>query len=137
MLGDIYGSLGFLRSGESEWTLFKDADSIRDIISFNGKLYAIDKNGRTLVVDQSLKVGFIEPVAFPTSTKFLVQSGDNLLAVEMFFLSFSDSDALPVVGFRISAASEFYWEKGNLIFYSYCLSLFPNYGGDYGPFVCV
>ncbi|XVF45600.1 hypothetical protein PTKIN_Ptkin02bG0219300 [Pterospermum kingtungense] len=156
MLGYLFGCLGFLRSGESNWTLLKNAqnahDTIHDIISFNGKFYAIDKNGKTVVVDQSLNVGFIEPVGSSVRRKYLVQSGDNLLAVEMpLYLTPVNRDSSvrdKVAGFRIfkldeevqkwdeieslgdqilflgwhhaisASASEFYWEKGNLIFYS-------------------
>ncbi|MBA0820459.1 hypothetical protein Gohar_019708 [Gossypium harknessii] len=131
----------FLRSGEKEWTVLENVYDIEDIISFNEKFYAIDLNGKTRVIDQSLNVSFLPHVGSPGSRKFLVKSHDNLLAVEM--LSNPDKG----VGFRVfrmseedhkwdemeslrdrilfldfygavsAPASEFYWSKGNLIFY--------------------
>ncbi|XP_022762990.1 F-box protein SKIP23-like [Durio zibethinus] len=112
--------LGFLRSEEKEcnqWTLLENVDGVQDIVSFNGKFYAIEQKGRTIIVDISLNVSSLEPVGSPTSRKFLVQSGDNLLAVEMLFLtsSYSDAESLPnfgisvghkVVGFRIFRMNE-------------------------------
>ncbi|MBA0786763.1 hypothetical protein Gotri_027085 [Gossypium trilobum] len=133
--------LAFLRSGEKEWTVLEIMYDIEDIISFNEKFYAIDLNGKTRVIDQSLNVSFLPHVGSPGSRKFLVKSHDNLLAVEM--LSNPDKG----VGFRVfrmseedhkwdemeslrdrilfldfygavsAPASEFYWSKGNLIFY--------------------
>ncbi|XVF45604.1 hypothetical protein PTKIN_Ptkin02bG0219700 [Pterospermum kingtungense] len=92
--------------GEKDWTLLEDrVEDVEDITSLNGKFYAIEKNGRTIAVDQSLKVSFIEHVGSPptdTSRKFLVQSGDNLLAVEMLFLVNSFGNVTDnVIGFRI------------------------------------
>lgn len=49
----------FLRSGEKEWTVLENVHGLRDIISFNGKFYAIDLKGRTIVIDQSLNVSFL------------------------------------------------------------------------------
>ncbi|XWS40242.1 hypothetical protein CRYUN_Cryun18bG0123500 [Craigia yunnanensis] len=124
------------------------------------------REGRTIVIDQFLNVSFLERVGPPTSRRFLDQSGDNLLAVEMFYLGSSDSAAnnpvrydSSMVGFRIfrlnkeeqmwdemeslglqqilflglhqaisASASEFYWGKRNLIFYSAGLSIPPRYG---------
>ncbi|KAK5842155.1 F-box protein SKIP23-like [Gossypium arboreum] len=131
----------FLRSGEKEWTVLEHVYDIQDIISFNEKFYAIDLNGKTRVIDQSLNVSFLPHVGSPRSRKFLVKSHDNLLAVEMlsnpdkgvgfrvFRMSEEDHkwdemeslrDRILFLGFygAVSApASEFYWGKGNLIFY--------------------
>ncbi|KAA3465492.1 F-box protein SKIP23-like [Gossypium australe] len=133
--------LAFLRSGEKEWTVLEHVNDIQDIISFNEKFYAIDLNGKTRVIDQSLNVSFLPHVGSPRSRKFLVKSHDNLLAVEMlshpgkgvgfraFRMSEEDHkwdemeslrDRILFLGFHgaVSApASEFYWGKGNLIFY--------------------
>ncbi|XVE93931.1 hypothetical protein REPUB_Repub01dG0236600 [Reevesia pubescens] len=155
--------LAFLRSGEKEWTLLESLHGVQDIISFNDKFYAIEQKGRTIVVDQTLNVSFIEHVGYPTSRKFLVQSGDSLLAVEMLFQASSDSASFvgdKVIGFRIfrldeeeekwdemeslgdqilflglrqaisASSSEFYWGKGNLIFYSTGLYIPPGYGNS-------
>ncbi|KAK8522251.1 hypothetical protein V6N13_115227 [Hibiscus sabdariffa] len=81
--------LAFLRSGENDWTLLEAADDVRDIVSFNGKFYAIEQKGRTMVIDQSLNVSFLEHVGSSNSIMFLVKCVDNLLAVEMLF----DTDA--------------------------------------------
>ncbi|XVF00813.1 hypothetical protein REPUB_Repub04eG0034200 [Reevesia pubescens] len=162
--------LAFFRSGEKEWTLLEDVDDVQDIISFKGKFYVIEQKGRTIVVDQSLNSSFLEHLGSPTSKKFLVQSGDNLLAVEMLFQASSDSGAEHpvnrgssfgnnVIGFRIfrldkeelkwdemeslgdrilflglrhsisASASEFYWGKGNLIFYTAGLPIHPRIHG--------
>ncbi|MBA0706479.1 hypothetical protein Golax_018585 [Gossypium laxum] len=133
--------LAFLRSGEKECTVLENVYDIEDIISFNEKFYAIELNGKTRVIDQSLNVSFLPHVGSPRSRKFLVKSHDNLLAVEMlsnpvkgvgfrvFRMSEEDHkwdemeslrDRILFLGFygAVSApASEFYWGKGNLIFY--------------------
>ncbi|EOX97545.1 F-box family protein [Theobroma cacao] len=93
LFGFFVQYLAFLRPGEKEWTLSEIVHGAEDIISFNGKFYAIERGGRTIVVDQSLNASFLEHVGSPTSRKFLVQSCNNLLAVEMFFLRSSNSDS--------------------------------------------
>ncbi|XVF45603.1 hypothetical protein PTKIN_Ptkin02bG0219600 [Pterospermum kingtungense] len=139
----------FSRSGQIQSTQLEDVDGVQDIISFNGKFYVVELNGRTIVVDQSLNVSFLQLVGSPNSRMFLVQSGDNLLAVQMLFLARSVSivshkavrfkifrldeeahewDEIKSLGDQIlflgsnhavsASASEFYWGKGNLIFYS-------------------
>ncbi|XVF76373.1 hypothetical protein PTKIN_Ptkin13bG0261300 [Pterospermum kingtungense] len=133
----------------------------RDIISFNGKFYAIDEEGKTTVVDQSLNLSFIDS---PTDRRYywrklLVQSGDNLLDVEMMdlcdmvidFKNFrlneeeqkwdeieSLGDQILFLGVRQSisaSASEFYGVKGNLIFYSGALTKSNYYGNSEDVFV--
>ncbi|OMO91935.1 hypothetical protein COLO4_18004 [Corchorus olitorius] len=139
--------LAFLRSGEKDWTLLENVYlNVQDIISFNGKFYAIQQDGRTIIIDHSLNVNSIEQSGSHNSSKFLVQSDANLLAIEMIFNSSAGGDN--VVGFRIFrldeeekkwheieslgdkvlllglrqaisvSASELSWGKGNLIFYS-------------------
>ncbi|MBA0677065.1 hypothetical protein Goari_018491, partial [Gossypium aridum] len=138
---ESFRRLAFLRSGEKECTVLENVYDIEDIISFNEKFYAIELNGKTRVIDQSLNVSFLPHVGSPRSRKFLVKSHDNLLAVEMlsnpdkgvgfrvFRMSEEDHkwdemeslrDRILFLGFygAVSApASEFYWGKGNLIFY--------------------
>ncbi|XVF45602.1 hypothetical protein PTKIN_Ptkin02bG0219500 [Pterospermum kingtungense] len=166
------GCLVYFRSGEKEWTPLENLGyKVDDFISFNGKFYVIERNGRTVVVDQSLNVSFLEQFGSPTTKKLLVQSGDNLLVVEMPFLVCCGPDAqFPPnssisVEFRIfrldeeerkwnkmeslgdqilflglndaisASASEFYWGKGNLIFYSRYLSFRPCYA--YYKYRCI
>ncbi|XVF45601.1 hypothetical protein PTKIN_Ptkin02bG0219400 [Pterospermum kingtungense] len=113
----VLGRLVYFRSGEKEWGVLENVGvDVADIISFNGKFYVIERNGRTMVVDQSLKVTFLQHVGSAASRKYLVQSAYNLLTVEMLFLPSSDSDdALTpvnsplrdtVVGFRIFRLDE-------------------------------
>ncbi|XVF76372.1 hypothetical protein PTKIN_Ptkin13bG0261200 [Pterospermum kingtungense] len=134
-------------------TLTRSFDYFLDIISFKGKFYAIDENGKTTVVDQSVNLSFIGSPGKKHRKKFLVQSGDNLLDVEMIvardmvidFKVFrlneeeqkwdeieSLGDQILFLGVRQSvsaSASEFYGVKGNLIFYS---SDLLRYSYDYG-----
>ncbi|OMO80004.1 hypothetical protein CCACVL1_13222 [Corchorus capsularis] len=108
--------LAFLRSGEKDWTLLENVNDVQDIISFNAKFYAIQQDGKTIVIDQSLNVNSIEQFGSRNSRKFLVQSDDNLLAIEMIFLTNSDSDTDDpvftcsacdnVAGFRIFRLNE-------------------------------
>ncbi|XVF76377.1 hypothetical protein PTKIN_Ptkin13bG0261700 [Pterospermum kingtungense] len=134
----------------------------KDIISFNDKFYAIDGQGKTTVVDQSLNLSFI---GSPTNRKFLVQSGDNLLDVEMISVPTDSNGGVMVVDFRIfrlneeeqkwdeieglgdqilflgvsqsisASASEFYGVKGNLIFFSGVLSNALSFGDSENVYV--
>ncbi|TYH88784.1 hypothetical protein ES332_D01G212000v1 [Gossypium tomentosum] len=145
----MFGISALLRSGEKEWIVLENVSCLEDIISFNGKFYAIDGNGRTIAIDQSLIVSFLPHVeCFRASRcrKFLVKSVDNLLFLEMFWEagkkstsgmdSLSLRDQILFMGFHeaISApASEFGWGRGNLIFYPENLSDYPGYGNhEYG-----
>ncbi|KAK8567929.1 hypothetical protein V6N13_105875 [Hibiscus sabdariffa] len=105
--------LAFLRSGEKDWTLLEAADDVRDIISFNGKFYAIEQKGRTMVIDQSLNVSFLEHVGSSGSIMFLVKCVDNLLAVEILFdtdagntLSYGRLVREKAVGFKVFKMNE-------------------------------
>ncbi|GMI88038.1 F-box/DUF295 Ancestral 12 [Hibiscus trionum] len=105
--------LAFLRSGEKDWTLLETDQGIQDIISFNGKIYAMERKGRTIVVDQSLNVSFLELVGSSSSIMFLVKCVDNLLAVEMLLSTHTESRmSYPglvgekVVGFKVFLMNE-------------------------------
>ncbi|TYI43958.1 hypothetical protein ES332_A01G203600v1 [Gossypium tomentosum] len=124
----------FIMFSIKEWIVLENVGCLGDIISFNGKFYAIDGNGRTIAIDQSLNV---------RCRKFLVKSVDNLLFLEMFWEagnvvhdSLSLRDRILFMGFHeaISApASEFGWGRGNLIFYPENLSDYPGFGNhEYG-----
>ncbi|MBA0551072.1 hypothetical protein Golob_021973, partial [Gossypium lobatum] len=158
----MFGISALLRSGEKEWIVLENVSCLEDIISFNGKFYAIDENGRTIAIDQSLNVSFLPHVeCFRASRcrKFLVKSVNNLLFLEMFWEagkvvpvrvlrmneeehkwdemdSLSLRDQILFMGFHeaISApASEFGWVRGNLILYPENLSDYPGYGNhEYG-----
>ncbi|XVF76375.1 hypothetical protein PTKIN_Ptkin13bG0261500 [Pterospermum kingtungense] len=132
----------------------------------SGKFYAIDDGGKTTLVDQSLNLSFIgAPTDRNYCRKFLVQSGDNLLDVEMLAVSTDSYGSRMVVDFKIFrlneeeqkwdaleslgdqilflgvrqsvsvSTSELHWDKGNLIFYSGVLSTTYYYGASEDVFV--
>ncbi|OMO80005.1 hypothetical protein CCACVL1_13223 [Corchorus capsularis] len=80
----------------------------KDFTCFNNKFYAIEQEGRTIVVDQSLNVSFLENVGSPTGKRFLVESGEDLLAVEMAFHTVFCNNSLAdkVNGFSIYRLNE-------------------------------
>ncbi|KAG4163282.1 hypothetical protein ERO13_D01G162580v2 [Gossypium hirsutum] len=121
----------FLRSGEKEWTVLEIMYDIEDIISFNGKFYAIDLNGKTRVIDQSLNVSFL-----PFEMLWNPEKG---IGFGVFRLSEEEQrwDKMESLGEQIlfldsdhaisALASEFCCGKGNLIFYPENPSSCPEY----------
>ncbi|OMO91934.1 hypothetical protein COLO4_18003 [Corchorus olitorius] len=111
--------LAFMRSGEKQWTLIRNVRDVQDFTCFNNKFYAIEQEGRTIVVDQFLNVSFLENVGSPTGKRFLVESGDDLLAVEMAFHTVFCNNSLAdkVNGFsiyRLNEEEQKWVEMGNL-----------------------
>ncbi|KAK8582549.1 hypothetical protein V6N13_069323 [Hibiscus sabdariffa] len=109
-------SPGFLRSGEKEWTVLENVKGIEDIVSFNGKFYAIDKEGTTMVIDESLNVSFLGRVSSCSGyrpdrsqvSKVLVKSGDQLLAVEKLCNPYTGSPSTlgSSIRFRVFSMNE-------------------------------
>ncbi|KAK8567932.1 hypothetical protein V6N13_105877 [Hibiscus sabdariffa] len=110
MILTFFQCLAVRRSGEEEWVMLENVKDISDIISFNGKFYAIDYEGRTTVIDQSLNVSFLQQHAGTSrSRKFLVKSVDDLLAVERLLNPVVHSSGGPMSncsGFRVFRMNE-------------------------------
>ncbi|KAL4320254.1 hypothetical protein GQ457_18G018640 [Hibiscus cannabinus] len=113
-------SPGFLRSGEKEWIVLENVKDIEDIVSFNGKFYAIDQEGTTIEIDQSLNVSFVGRVSSGSGSgsgyhpdrnkvsKVLVKSGDKLLAVEKLCNPYTESPSIfgSSIHFRVFSMNE-------------------------------
>ncbi|KAK8567930.1 hypothetical protein V6N12_006498 [Hibiscus sabdariffa] len=100
-----------MRSGEEEWTLLENVKGVDDIISFNGKFYVVDREGRTIVIDQSLNISFLGCVGSGRrAKKYLVRSVDDLLAVEMLHDTYEEDPITlwdkKVAGFKVFKMNE-------------------------------
>ncbi|KAK8582550.1 hypothetical protein V6N13_069324 [Hibiscus sabdariffa] len=92
----------FLRAGENEWIVLENVKSIEDIVYFDGKFYAIDGEGTIIAIDQYLNVSFLGGLSsgsdyrprLSRARKFLVKSGDNLLAVEKLWNPYAKTPSI-------------------------------------------
>ncbi|XVF67998.1 hypothetical protein PTKIN_Ptkin10aG0167200 [Pterospermum kingtungense] len=84
-----YGDLAMFKSSDRRWTkihqdtLFRHYD---DVIFYKGNFYAVDSDGRTLVVGLDSETSVVrEPVGVPSGRrKYLVESKGDLLLVAMY-----------------------------------------------------
>ncbi|KAF5184680.1 F-box protein skip23 [Thalictrum thalictroides] len=94
----IYGDcskLAYCKIGDKEWKLIEGENSlVRDIIHYEGRFFAVDNNGRVLVVydnqfdvvnsSPKAKVFAAAPEGFDWGKPYLVESSGELLLVERF-----------------------------------------------------
>ncbi|KAA8546144.1 hypothetical protein F0562_020962 [Nyssa sinensis] len=83
----VSGKLAMFKSGDKKWTVIDDLPSpYDDVILFRGQFYAVDSTGRTVVVlvDSSPSVNLVANSVFGGDKKFLVESCDELLLVDMY-----------------------------------------------------
>ncbi|RDX85748.1 F-box protein, partial [Mucuna pruriens] len=84
----LEGKLGFMKHGDTEWTLVDDKNFFYDdVIVFKGQLYVTDKWGNISWVDtSSLKlVQFTPPLCGLGNKKHLVESCGSLHVVDRFY----------------------------------------------------
>lgn len=82
----VSGKLAVFRSWDRAWTVINDMPSpYDDVIVFDGHFFAVDNNGRTVVVDySSLKLTLAVSPVFGGDKKFLIESCGEMLLVDMY-----------------------------------------------------
>eukprot|EP00261_Vitis_vinifera_P009737 XP_002279526.2 PREDICTED: LOW QUALITY PROTEIN: F-box protein SKIP23-like [Vitis vinifera] len=93
----LSGKLAMFRSGDKKWMIIDDMQSpYDDVIFFDGKFYAVDNTGRTVVVDvadgSSPVVNLAASSVFGGDKKVLVESEGELLLVDTYFTMYHDDD---------------------------------------------
>ncbi|KAK9286596.1 hypothetical protein L1049_014996 [Liquidambar formosana] len=71
-------------SRERKGAIIEDMPSPDDVILFNGKFYAVDSTGRTVMVELSSNATLVADSVFGGSKKCLVESRGELLLVDMY-----------------------------------------------------
>ncbi|KAF8089983.1 hypothetical protein N665_0493s0038 [Sinapis alba] len=85
----IFTAPAVYRSVDERWTELQipqpDAYDLEGIVSYKSKFYAIDRTGRTIVVDSTLQVTTFQRSrpSDKTRNRWLLKSGDKVLLVEM------------------------------------------------------
>lgn len=87
VVAGVLGDLMMYRSCDKKWTIIQGRfKEYRDVLSFKGKFYVVDKSGRghVFVIQPSFEVTEISPVteSHETFVEILVVSGDELLLVQ-------------------------------------------------------
>ncbi|XP_010548128.1 PREDICTED: F-box protein SKIP23-like isoform X2 [Tarenaya hassleriana] len=92
----VSGKLAVFKSWERSWAVIPDMPSpYDDVILFDDQFYAVDNNGRTVVVDfLSLNLTLAANPVFGGDKKFLVESRGELMLVDMY-LSIEAVDGAP------------------------------------------
>ncbi|XP_057966388.1 F-box protein SKIP23 [Malania oleifera] len=94
----ISGKLAVFKSGDENWSVIEDFPSpYDDVALFDGRFYAVDGNGRAVVVEMepSPSVNLIAGAMFGGDKKCLVESNGELLLVDVYLrmgLAEEDSD---------------------------------------------
>ncbi|XP_073292807.1 F-box protein SKIP23 [Primulina huaijiensis] len=85
----LSGKLVVYKSGDEKWRVIDDFPSPYDDVIFReGKLYAVDNSGRTVLVNYvDLSVEVVANSVFGGDKKFLVNSNGELLLVDMYLSS--------------------------------------------------
>ncbi|GMH02934.1 hypothetical protein Nepgr_004773 [Nepenthes gracilis] len=89
----ISGKIAMFRSADKKWVVIDEMQvPYDDVIVFNGKFYAVDNNGRTVVVgfDGADTMTLVAKPVFGGDRKCLVKSGQDLLLVDIY-------NAIPIV----------------------------------------
>ncbi|GLT42981.1 hypothetical protein SLA2020_169580 [Shorea laevis] len=91
----VSGKLAMFRSVLKKWTIIQDMPSpYDDVILYKGNFYAVDNTGRTVLVGLDLSVSLIAKPVFGGDKKFLVESRDELLLVDMYLSIEKDSGSM-------------------------------------------
>lgn len=82
----VSGKLAVFKSENRAWTIIHDMPSpFDDVILFKGHFYAVDNNGRTVIVDSSsIDLNVTANPVFGGDKKLLVESCGELLLVDMY-----------------------------------------------------
>jgi hypothetical protein len=92
----VSGKVAVFRSWDRAWTVINDMPSpYDDVFLFDGRFFAVDNNGRTVVVDfTSSKLTLAANPVFGGDKKFLIESCGEMLLVDMY-LSVEEVDGDP------------------------------------------
>ncbi|KAL5858552.1 hypothetical protein ACOSQ3_006010 [Xanthoceras sorbifolium] len=82
----VSGKLAIFKSLDKKWTILQDMPSpYDDVMLFKGNFYAVDNNGRTVLVDcSSFHVCLVANPVFGGDKKSLVECNGELLLVDMY-----------------------------------------------------
>uniref|UniRef100_A0A1J3EZL6 F-box protein SKIP23 n=1 Tax=Noccaea caerulescens TaxID=107243 RepID=A0A1J3EZL6_NOCCA len=82
----VSGKVAVFRSWDRAWTVINDMPSpYDDVFVFDGRFFAVDNNGRTVVVDfTSSKLTLAANPVFGGDKKFLIESCGEMLLVDMY-----------------------------------------------------
>uniref|UniRef100_A0A7N0U5A6 F-box domain-containing protein n=1 Tax=Kalanchoe fedtschenkoi TaxID=63787 RepID=A0A7N0U5A6_KALFE len=81
----ISGRLAMFKSGDKKWRVIKEMQSPYDDVKlFRGHFYAVDNNGRTVMVESASKIELVAGSVFGGDKKYLVESLGRLLLVDMY-----------------------------------------------------
>ncbi|ESQ50811.1 hypothetical protein EUTSA_v10022716mg [Eutrema salsugineum] len=113
----VSGKLAVFTSWDRAWTVIHDMPSpYDDVILFDGRFFAVDNNGRTVVVDfSSLKLTLAANPVYGGDKKFLIESGGEMLLVDMY-LSMEEVDGDPGFAEAIFENHAFYMNERTVKF---------------------
>ncbi|GMI73362.1 SKP1/ASK-Interacting protein 23, F-box/DUF295 Ancestral 11 [Hibiscus trionum] len=95
----VSGKLAMFKSRDKKWTIIQDMPSpYDDVILYEGNFYAVDNNGRTVLVGLDFETSEAGMPVFGGDKKFLVESKGELLLVDMY-LSMEAPEGLYSWGF--------------------------------------
>ncbi|KAG7570515.1 F-box domain [Arabidopsis thaliana x Arabidopsis arenosa] len=82
---DVSGKLAVFTSWDQAWTVINEDGCFCDVILFHGCFFAVEDDGRTVVVDfSSMKLTMVASPVFGGEKKVLVESCGDLLLVDMY-----------------------------------------------------
>jgi hypothetical protein len=81
----VSGKLALFMSEDKRWSIINDMPSpYDDVVLFKDEFYAVDSNGRTVLVELSSNLSLVAEPVFGGDKKFLVESDGQLLLVDMY-----------------------------------------------------
>ncbi|KAE8709256.1 hypothetical protein F3Y22_tig00110332pilonHSYRG01196 [Hibiscus syriacus] len=81
----VSGKLAMFKSSDKKWTIIQDMSSpYDDVILYEGNFYAVDNNGRTVLVGLGFETSEAAMPVFGGDKKFLVESKGELLLVDKY-----------------------------------------------------
>ncbi|CAE6050463.1 unnamed protein product [Arabidopsis arenosa] len=84
-LSNVSGKLAVFTSWDQAWTVINEDGCFCDVILFHGCFFAVEDDGRTVVVDfSSMKLTMVASPVFGGEKKVLVESCGDLLLVDMY-----------------------------------------------------
>ncbi|XP_010467454.1 PREDICTED: F-box protein SKIP23 [Camelina sativa] len=113
----VSGKLAVYRSWDRAWTVIDDMPSpYDDVFLFDGRFFAVDNNGRAVVVDYtSLKLTVVASPVFGGDKKYLIESCGEMLLVDMY-LSLEAVDGDPGFAEEILEHPAFYMNERTVKF---------------------
>ncbi|KAK6916781.1 Domain unknown function DUF295 [Dillenia turbinata] len=99
----VSGKLVLFRSGDKNWTIIGDLRSpYDDVLLYDGKFYAVDSTGRTVLVHIDEKLDVVAESLFGGDKKCLVELNGELMLIDMY-MNMSNEDDLNNEGNDLTA----------------------------------